>query len=214
MPNETDANYFNDLLKNNKGAKKQVAVYLDDVKLERIDMITKVFSSLSDSKGFARNTLIEEAVNKYIVESEMYLKDEYDIDIDTMIDEARFKDYDTVILSSNDDELGFNGTFLGEREPMCWYPCSISDNREKNLKYIAIYRGDPKSSITHYAVIKDIKYSPEKGCKVCYFKGKPKELPNGEITLGSRPGVFFRGAKYTKFENLSNSTTADEISFV
>jgi hypothetical protein len=214
MQNETDANYFDELLKSNKGSKKQIAVYLDDMKLERIDMITKVFSSLSDFKGFSRNTLIEEAVNKYIVESEAYLKEKHEINIDTMIDEARSKDYDTVILSSNDDELGFNGTFLGERDPMCWYPCSISDHREKNLKFIAIYRGDPKSAITHFADIKEIKYSPEKGCKVCYFKGKPKELPNGEVKLGSRQGVFFRGAKYTKFENLSNSTTTDEISFV
>ena len=51
-------NYFDILLKNSKAPKKQIAVYLDDTKIERIDMVTKQFSSISDSKSFSRNTLI------------------------------------------------------------------------------------------------------------------------------------------------------------
>ena len=50
MPKESDVNYFNNLLRNSKASKKQVAVYLDDAKVERIDMVAKIFSSISDSK--------------------------------------------------------------------------------------------------------------------------------------------------------------------
>ena len=49
---ENDMNYFDILLKNSKSPKKQIAVYLDDAKIERIDMVTKQFSSISDSKSF------------------------------------------------------------------------------------------------------------------------------------------------------------------
>ena len=210
MNNGADSNYFKSLLKNNRTAKKQIAVYLDDFKLERIDMITKIFSSITDSRSFSRNMLIEEAIDKYISESEKFLRDEHGIDLEALIDEAQQEKYDTVILSSNG--RGFEDVFLGESEEPCWYPCRISSDREKNLKYIAIYRGQPESAITHYAVIKEFKYSAEKGCKVCYFDGDPLQLPN-KVKLGSKDSCFFIGAKYTKLENLLNATKADDILF-
>ena len=37
-----EKNYFNNLLKSSKATKKQVALYLDESKVERIDMITKI----------------------------------------------------------------------------------------------------------------------------------------------------------------------------
>ena len=42
-----------------------------------MDMIMKIFSSISDSKSFSRNTLIEEAINKFINESEKFLYEEH-----------------------------------------------------------------------------------------------------------------------------------------
>jgi len=210
MQKRFDTTYFNGLLKNNKTTKKQVAVYLDDLKLERIDMITRLFSSISDSKSFARNTLIEGAIDKYIEEASAFLLDEHGIDVDALIDASRCEQYDTVILSSNG--RGFEETFLGEVEPKCWYPCKISNARENNLKNIAIYRGQPVSAITHYAVIKEFKHDPEQGYKVCFFEGEPVELPN-RISLGNKDSCFFIGAKYTKLEYLLNATTADDIQF-
>lgn len=205
-----DSNYFNGLLKSNKASKKQVAVYLDDFKLERIDMITKIFSSISDSKSFSRNMLIDEALDKYIVEAKRFLLEEHGIDIEGLIAEAQDKKYDTVILSSTG--RGFEETFLGEREEKCWYPCRISSEREQNIKYIAIYRGQPESAITHYAEIKEFKFSQEKNCKVCYFKGEPIPLPN-KVVLGSKDSCFFIGAKYTNLESLLNATKADDVTF-
>ncbi len=203
-------NYFENLLKNSKTAKKQVALYLDESKIERIDMIGKLFSSISDSKSFSRNTLIEEAIDKFLDESEDFLHDEHGISVSALLEEARLEKCDTVIFSSSGK--GFEETFMGQKESACWYPCRISETREPGLKYIAVYRGAPVSAITHYAKIKEIVYDQEKNCKVCYFDGAPVELPN-KIKLGSKETCFFVGTKYTSFESLLNAAKADEIAF-
>jgi hypothetical protein len=208
---EKEKEYFDELLKKSKVTKKQVAVYFDDLMLERIDMSTKIFSTIRDSKSFSRNILIEEAVKKYLLEAEKYLFEEHGIVLDEMIKEEQYKKFDTVIFSSK--EKGFKETFLGEKEKMCWYPCRISEEREKNLRYIAIYRGQPESAITHYAKIEKIEFDSKKNCKVCYFKGEPSELPN-RITLGEKESCFFLGTKYTKLENLLNAKKANEINFI
>lgn len=202
--------YFNELLKNSKTAKKQIALYLDEAKVERIDMIIKLFSSISDSKSFSRNTLIEEAIDKFVAESEKFLLDEHGINVDELLEAERAEKYDTVIFSACG--RGFEETFLGENETACWYPCKVSEKREENLKYIAIYRGKPISAITHYAKIKEFKFDKEKNCKVCYFDGEAIELPN-KIKLGNKDGCFFVGTKYTTLEGLLNAKQSDEIIF-
>lgn len=207
---EKSNDYFNNLLKNSKTTKKQVALYLDESKIEKIDTIGKLFSSISDSKSFSRNTLIEEAIDKFLNESEKFLQEEHGIDVEEFLEEARSGKCDTVILASSG--RGFEETFLGEEEPSCWYPCRISGTRETNLKYIAIYRGAPVSAITHYAKIKEFVYDSERECKVCYFDGPPIKLPN-EIGLGDKEACFFVGTKYTTFESLLNASKADEIIF-
>lgn len=208
--NEMEHNYFNNLLKNSKTAKKQIALYLDEAKVERIDKIIKIFSSLSDSKSFSRNTLIEEAIDKFIGESEQFLYDEHGIDVERLLEEERAEKYDTVVFSSSG--RGFEEKFLGESEPACWYPCKVSDSREGSLKYIAVYRGRLVSAITHYAKIKEFKYDSEKKCKVCYFDGDPIELPT-KIRLGNKDSCFFIGTKYTSLESLLNASQADEVAF-
>lgn len=201
--------YFENLLKSSKASKKQIAVYLDDDTVERLDLMIRIFSSISDSKSFSRNTLIEEAVSKYIAEAEKYLKDEMDVDIEQEIEQVRSGKSDTVIFSAKG--RGFEEVFMGESQVPCWYPCRVRDGRESGLKYIAIYRGTPISAITHYAKIKRIEFDEEKNCKVCYFDD-PIELPN-QIGLGSKDSCFFIGTKYTTIESLLNAATADEITF-
>ena len=207
---ENSTSYFENLLKNSKTPKKQIAVYLDDAKIERIDMVTKQFSSISDSKSFSRNTLIEEAIDKFLADSIEYLQETQGIDVDALIEEARLERFDTVVFSSRD--RGFEETFLGECETPCWYPCRISSAREPLVKYIAIYRGQPVSAITHYAKVKEFQDDPERNEKVCIFDGAPKKLPH-EIKLGSRNACFFQGTKYTSLESLLNATKTDELAF-
>ena len=210
MTTEKSKNYFANLLKSSKTAKKQIAVYLDDTTVERIDMIIRLFSSISDTKSFSRNTLIEEAVGKFLAESEEYLSNELGVSVEEELEEARAQKNDTVIFSAKG--RGFEETFMGEIETPCWHPCRVSESRERNLKYIAIYRGAPISAITHYAKIKKFEFDPARNCKVCYFDGNPVELPN-RIELGNKDGCFFVGAKYTSFDSLLNSEKADEIVF-
>ena len=207
--NTQSKDYFSKLLKTSNSSKKQIAVYFDDATIERIDMTIKLFSAISEANSFSRNTLIEEAVNKFLDESEEYLEKEMGLSVREELEEAKQKN-NTVILSSVD--RGFEETFMGEAELPCWYPCRCSTERIPSLKYIAIYRGAPVSSITHYAKIKEITYSKEKKCNVCYFEGGPIKLPH-DIALGSKSGCFFRGAKYTSIESLLNATTADDIIF-
>lgn len=207
---EKNSSYFHNLLKNSKAAKRQIALYLDESKIERIDMIIKLFSSISDSKSFSRNTLIEEAIDKFLDESESFLQEEHGINVNALLEETRSEKYDTVVFSSSG--RGFEETFLGENETACWYPCKVSESREHNLKYIAIYRGRPVSAITHYAKIKEFKYNQEKNCKVCYFDGTAIELPN-KIKLGNKDSCFFVGTKYTSLESLLNAAKADEVIF-
>ena len=209
MKNQSNE-YFEKLLKNNKNSKKQIAIYLDDETVDRIDMTNKIFAEVSGSRSFSRTTLIEEAINKFLNESEEYLLAEEGISVRGKLEKDNYKKNDVVIFSSVGD--GFDDTFMGGKENPCWYPCNCNQARIKNLKYIAIYRGAPVSAITHYAKVKEFKYLEDKKYYVCYFDGKPFEFAN-EITLGSKPGCFFRGAKYTTIESLSNAKTADDIVF-
>ena len=64
-------------------------------------MIVKLFSSISDSKSFSRNTLIEEAIDKFLEESADFLREEHDIHVDELLEEARSERFDTVIFASS-----------------------------------------------------------------------------------------------------------------
>ena len=63
-------NYFDNLIKQSKSEKKQVAVYLDVLTLDRVEAITYQL-------GLTRNRLIEDAINMYLEEAEKHLI-EYD----------------------------------------------------------------------------------------------------------------------------------------
>lgn len=89
MEKDRNAKYFNNLLKQARMPKKQVAVYLDDETLERLDLITRVFAAISDSKSLARNNIIEKAVDKFLKESEEYLKEEHGINMELVVKEMR-----------------------------------------------------------------------------------------------------------------------------
>ncbi len=209
MAKANNTSYFDELLKGSKTSKKQVAVYLDDTVLERIDMVIKVFYSIGD-KTFTRSTLIETAIEKFLQDSEEYLFEKHEIDISAEIKKSRPKTFDTVVLSATG--RGFEEVFLGENESPCWYPCRISEAREMELKYIAIYRGQPISAITHYAKIDHFEYDEARKCKVCYFDGGAIALPNA-VKLGNRGGYYFKGAKYTSLESLINATQTDDVIF-
>ena len=211
MTNKSSTNYFDEILQTSKPSRKQVALYLDDTKVEQIDMVAKQFSSISDAKSFSRNTLIETAIDKFLIESKDYLLNTYNIDVDQLIDKSHLEKFDTVIFSAHDDQI-FRDAFFGEGGTLWWPDCNINSDRAKHIKYIAIYRGVPTSAITHYAKVKMDGFKTENGKKNFYLECSPIELPH-KITIGSKPSCFFNGAKYTTLESLLNATKADELTF-
>ncbi|MCL2223583.1 MAG: hypothetical protein FWB96_01300 [Defluviitaleaceae bacterium] len=66
--------------------KKQISLYLEDITLAQIEKVASIFSAIGNSK-FTRNALIQEAVSKFILEADIYLKDTLGADIDTLIKE-------------------------------------------------------------------------------------------------------------------------------
>ena len=183
---------------------------MDESKIKQIDLIIKLFSTISDSKSFSRNIFMEEAIDKFMSDSKIFLQEEYDINVDLLLEEAELKKYDTIIFASSGNR--FEETFLGKNENPCWYPCKVSPDREKNLKYIAIYRGATISAITHFALVKYFKYDVEKVFNICIFECIAKELPH-KIKLGNRESCYFVGTKYTSLENLLNAKQTDELIF-
>ena len=215
MSSKNNTDYFDDMLQNSKSTKKQVALYLDEAKIEQIDMVAKQFSALSDAKSFSRNTLLETAIDKFLSESKDYLRNTYNIDIDQLIENShleKLEKFDTVIFNAQDNQK-FRDAFFGEGGVFCWPDCKISADRAKHIKFIAIYRGAPTSAITHYAKVKPDGFKIENGKKNFYLEGLPIELPN-KITLGKKEPCFFHGGvKYTTLESLLNATKADELTF-
>ena len=102
--------YFDNLLKNSKSSKKQIALYLDETRIEEIDLIIKICSSISDSKTFSRNLIIEEAIDKFINDSKTFLQEEHGIDVDELLNDAKAEKYNLVIFASNG--IGFEETFF------------------------------------------------------------------------------------------------------
>jgi hypothetical protein len=71
---------------------------------------------------------------------------------------ARKPQLDTVIVPARQD--GFEEVFLGQN---CWYAIRIAGGMREKLKYIAAYRSQPESKVTHYAPVASIEPYGEEG---------------------------------------------------
>ena len=76
------SSYFKNLLENNRAAKKQIAVYLDDTMLSRVDTVVKAFSS--SGKNFTRNAIIEEAIELFLTEAEKFIAESIKLNDDVL----------------------------------------------------------------------------------------------------------------------------------
>jgi len=72
MQSDNYSNYFDNLIKQSKSEKKQVAIYIDELTLERMDTITYQL-------GLTRNKLVEDAITMYLTEAERRLSDTLDV---------------------------------------------------------------------------------------------------------------------------------------
>src|SRR5580693_849654 len=65
---------------------------------------------------------------------------------------------DTIVVPAQQD--GFDEVFIGEN---CWYAIRISGGMLSKIKYVAAYRTQPESKVTHYAPVARIEPYGEEG---------------------------------------------------
>lgn len=199
------------LMQKEENERKNITVNLENETFLKIDKVTKILSNLNPSKNFSRNSIIEAAIDAFLRESAMVLKEDFDIDLDS--DEIVFEkeakindsDYDLLILPAHNE--GFEETFLGEN---CWYSFRIKEERIEKIKYIAMYRAAPISGITHYAKVKNISQYEDTKKKIAYFEDLPIELPH-VVKLGTTNANALRAPRYAKLSKLLNAQEVSEL---
>jgi hypothetical protein len=102
---------------------------------------------------------------------------------------------DTIIVPAQQD--GFEETFLGKN---CWYAIRIAGGMIPKIKYIAAYRTQPESRVTHYAPVSRIEPYGEEGKYKLIFAEPAK--PVGPIPFADAPQGSMQGTRYTSFQKL------------
>jgi hypothetical protein len=102
---------------------------------------------------------------------------------------------DTIIVPAQQD--GFDKVFLGEN---CWYAIRIAGGMLPKIKYIAAYRSQPVSAITHYAPVSNIEPYGEEGKYRLNFAEPAK--PVGPIPFADAPSGSMQGPRYTNLNKL------------
>jgi len=111
---------------------------------------------------------------------------------------------DTIIVPAK--KGGFEETFLGED---CWHAIRISGGMLDNIKFIAAYRTQPVSAITHYAPVSHIEPYGEGGkYKVVFSEGAK---PIGPISYGDAPPGAMQGPRYTSFARLQKARKLTDV---
>lgn len=167
--------------------KKQVALFLTQNKIDKLDTIVKKLTAYS-TRRITRNDLIELAVDNLIESAPIalkeYLNENYHKD----------EDFDTIICPSTADGIE---TIINEGK---WYYVRINESRIKHIKFIAWYFGSPISAITMYAKVKTIEKGSD-GKSTIYLDGKPIELQN-PVILGNMNAMGVRSNKFIKLDTL------------
>lgn len=102
---------------------------------------------------------------------------------------------DTIIVPAQQE--GFERVFLNERS---WYAIRISGGMLAKIKFIAAYRTQPESKVTHYAPVKSIEPYGEQGKYKLIFAEPAK--PIGPIPFADAPQGSMQGPRYTSYEKL------------
>ena len=130
--------------------KKQVALFLTQDKIDKLDEIVKTLSSLSNGR-VNRNILIELAINN-LIECIPDVLNQYEKDNST-----NDINYDTILCPAQNGGQDF--LIKNKR----WEFVRLNSQKIKYLKYIALYIGTPHSKIMYYARITDITDKIEEG---------------------------------------------------
>lgn len=113
-------------------------------------------------------------------------------------------DIDTIVIPAHEE--GFEETFIGENR---WYQIRIHASMLPKIKYIAAYRVNPESAITHVAQVKDIKRWKNTRKYVLNFTEPAKKI--GPIRLVPHGTVKApQGPRYTSLQKLKAAKTLDQ----
>ena len=102
---------------------------------------------------------------------------------------------DTIIVPAQQE--GFEKVFLQER---CWHAIRISGGMLSRIKFIAAYRTQPESKVTHYAPVASIEPYGEQGKYKLIFAEPAKLI--GPIPFADAPQGSMQGPRYTSFDKL------------
>ena len=110
---------------------------------------------------------------------------------------------DTIVVPAQDE--GFEETFLKES---CWHHIRIDASMIPKIKYLAIYRVDPISAVTHLAKVDDIKLWKDTSKYILQLSdikaiGPLKLVPKSEVRALQSP-------RYTSLQKLTNARNLDE----
>lgn len=102
---------------------------------------------------------------------------------------------DTIVVPAQQD--GFEEVFIGEN---AWYAVRISGGMLSKIKFIAAYRTQPESKVTHYAPVARIEPYGEQGKFKLIFAEPAK--PIGPIPFADAPQGSMQGPRYTSIDKL------------
>ena len=112
---------------------------------------------------------------------------------------------DTVVVPARED--GFQETFLGEDR---WYAIRIHGTMRPQIKYIAAYRVQPVSAITHIAPVRSIEPWKDTGKFVVNFSEPAKEV--GPILLVKTGRVkALQNLRYSTRDKLMAAKTLEDL---
>jgi hypothetical protein len=111
---------------------------------------------------------------------------------------------DTVIVPAQAD--GFDEVFIGQN---CWYAIRIAAGMLSKIKYIAAYRSQPESAVTHYAPVASIEPYGEQGKYKLVFAEPAK--PIGPIPFADAPSGSMQGPRYTSFSKLMSAKKVTDL---
>lgn len=111
---------------------------------------------------------------------------------------------DTLIVPAQKD--GFEKVFLGEN---CWYAVRIAGGMLPKIKYIAAYRTQPESRVTHYAAVARIEpYGEESKYKLIFSEPAKPLTP---IPFADAPKGSMQAPRYTSFAKLIKATKLTDL---
>jgi hypothetical protein len=111
----------------------------------------------------------------------------------------------TIVVPARED--GFRNLYI---QAGCWYPIRIGASKHRNIRYIAVYRVAPISSITHVAPVKVVERWNRTGKFNVVLSGPASEI--GPVKLDRQGRVkALQSARYTSFSKLQIAKTLDDL---